>query len=79
MNAEKEVPIFGGKWQVEVRCTCLGSILQYGSFVNPHHRLFGGVNFHLVANLELRRGHQPKLRNKEHTVYKSLQAVAGGL
>jgi hypothetical protein len=69
MNAEKDVPIFGSKWHVEVHV--FGSILQYGSFVNPQS-LFGGINCNLVANLWLRRGLQPKLQNKEHTVYGSL-------
>jgi len=58
--------------QVEVRpCTCLGSILQYESFQGQSapQTVFGGVNFHLAVNMGLRRGPQPKLQNKKHTVY----------
>ena len=74
MNAEKEVLIFGS-WQVEMHV--FGVNFAIWIVCQPaSQNVFGGVNCQLVANLGLRRGLQPKLQNKEHTVYKGLRAVA---
>jgi hypothetical protein len=75
MNAEKEVLIFGGKWQVEVHVFGFNFAVRVVCQSAPQN-FFGGVNFHPVANLGLRRRLQPKSQNKEHTVYGSLRAVA---
>ena len=74
MNAEKEVQIFGSKWQVEVHMFGVNFAVRLVCQSAPQN--VGGVNCHLVANLGLRRGHRPKLQNKEHTIYGSLRAVA---
>ena len=82
MNAEKEVPIFGSKWLYvsEPGGAHVGVNFAVRAVCQPVPYNVFGLNCHLVANLELRREHQPKLQNKEHTVYESLwQAVARGL
>ena len=76
MNAEKEVLIFGS-WQVEVHVFGVNFAVWVVCQPAPQN-VFGGVNCQLVANLGSRRGLEPKLQNKEHTVYESLRAMARG-
>ena len=61
MNAEKEVPIFGSYWQVRVHVFGANFAIRIVCQSAPQNP-FGGVNCHLVANLGLRRGHQPNYR-----------------
>ena len=54
MNAEKEVPISGSKWEVEVHVFGVNFVMWVVCQSAPQN-LFGGVNCHLGANLGLRR------------------------
>jgi hypothetical protein len=78
MKAEKVVPIFGNKWQVEVKVFAPNFAVRVIRQC-ARQNLFGGVNCHLEAKLGLTRGRELKLQNKEHTACESLRVVAGGL
>jgi len=73
MNAEKEVPIFGSYWQVRVHVFGANFAIRIVCQSAPQNP-FGGVNCHLVANLGLRRGHQPNYRIRNIQVGESLRA-----
>ena len=70
MNAEKGVPIFGSKWEVEVHMFGVNFAVRVVYRSAPQEESTD------IWWPTLGSGLHPKLQNKEHTIYGSLRAVA---